>query len=95
MTKHGKEQLGLPFSHLLSDGVPFKRLSFLVSCVFPDDGQRLCSKVRKNDKPYSGYYWSSMPKNDTLSYTNSDILDLVECVAERVKIWTFHHSEVI
>ena len=35
-----------------------EHLSFLVSFVFPDEGQFLCSKVRKNGKPYSSCYWS-------------------------------------
>jgi len=57
-----------------------EHLSFLVSFVFPDDSQYLCSRVRKNGKPYSGCYWSSVSDEDALQYTSSDILDLVECL---------------
>ena len=57
-----------------------KHLSLLVSFVFPDGGQHLSSKVRKNDKPYSGCYRSSVPQEGTLMHSNNDILDVVECL---------------
>ena len=59
-----------------------EHLSFLVSFVFPDDGQLLSSTARPNGRPYSGCYWTDqvLLEQGTLKYTSNDILDLVECL---------------
>ena len=70
-----------------------EHLSFLVSFVFPDGDQHLCSKVRKNGKPYTGCYWSStlVPEEGTIRYTRKDILDLVECLLNLAIIQVGNH----
>jgi hypothetical protein len=68
-----------------------EHLSFLVSFVFPDDCKYLCSKVRKNGKPYSGCWWSAVSDKDTLQYTSNDILALVECLLSLAIIQVGNH----
>jgi hypothetical protein len=69
-----------------------EHLSFLVSFVFPD-GMLLCSKVRRNGKPYSGCYWTNqvLPEEGHLKYTSSDILDLVESLLSLAIIQVGNH----
>ena len=68
-----------------------EHLSFLVSFVFPDDCKYLCSKVRKNGKPYSGCWWGAVSDKDTLQYTSNDILALVECLLSLAIIQVGNH----
>ena len=70
-----------------------EHLSFLVSFVFPDDGQLLCSRIRSNGKPYSDCYWTNqiLHEQGTLKYTSSDILDPVECLLSLAIIQVGNH----
>ena len=70
-----------------------EHLSFLVSFVFPGESGEilLCSKVRKNGRPYSGCYWGSVPEEGTLQYSGNDVLDLVESLLSLAIIQVGNH----